>query len=262
VYVNNLAREIAPIRLTGNFGGELLRNIRHLKAFPVNADIFDSCFNQYIDSARITLNGIPQDSPLSFILFNEMPWCNNHRLVSEQSQLTPRTPYLDNDLVSLVYRAPLGSLNTKELCFRLIVDGNPALGKFITDRGLGGNLMFPVSTLVHWYYEFLFKAEYAYDYGMPQWVATIDNTLKFMHLEKLFIGRHKFNHYRLWYRNELSDYVKDVLLDHKSLNRSYLNRKAVKEIVKRHTQGDRNYTTEITQLLTLELIQRLLLEIH
>jgi asparagine synthase (glutamine-hydrolysing) len=261
VYVNNLAREIAPIRLTGNCGGEILRGIRHLYSFPVNANIFHSDFNQLINTANITLNDIKQEFPLSFILFNDMPWINNNRLVSEQSQLTLRTPYLDNDLVSLAYRAPMGILNKKDpLCFRLIEDGNLALGKLITDRGLGGNLKFPISTLVHWYYEFLFKAEYAYDYGMPQWVASFDNAFKFMHFEKLFIGRHKFNHYRLWYRNELSDYVKAILLDDRTLNRPYLNKKAIEEIVKGHTKGNRNYTTEITQLLTVELIQRLLVE--
>jgi asparagine synthase (glutamine-hydrolysing) len=260
VYVNNLARDIAPIRLTGNFGGELLRGIRHLYAFPVNDCVYQPDFNQFINAAQDTLNGIRQEFPLSFILFNDMPWINNNRLVSEQSQLSLRTPYLDNDLVALVYRAPSGVLNSKELCFRLIADGNPALSKLITDRGLGGNLHFPVATLVHWYYEFLFKAEYAYDYGMPQWVASIDNAFKFMHFEKLFLGRHKFNHYRLWYRDELSDYVKAILLDHRTLTRPYLNKKAVEEIVNAHTRGNRNYTTEITQLLTVELIQRLLIE--
>jgi len=81
-----------------------------------------------------------------------------------------------------------------------------------------------------------------------------------MHFEKLFLGRHKFYHFRLWYRDELSDYVKAILLDDRTLNRPYLNRNIVEDFVKGHTKGYRNYTTEITQLLTLELIQRLFIE--
>src|SRR5206468_5989917 len=49
--------------------------------------------------------------------------------------------------------------------------------------------------------EFLRKAEYAYDYGMPQWMARIDHLLLPLRLERLFLGRHKFSHFRVWYRD-------------------------------------------------------------
>ena len=35
--------------------------------------------------------------------------------------------------------------------------------------------------------EFSFKAEYAYDYGMPQWLARIDHALRGVHLERSFL---------------------------------------------------------------------------
>lgn len=260
VYVNNLAKEIAPIRLTGNFGGEVLRGIRHLYAGQLESEVFHPDLNNLISGAKNTLDGIKQEFPLSFILFKDMPWVNNNRLASEQSQLILRTPYLDNDLIKLMYRAPMGTLSSKEFCLRLITEGNPELGKLTTDRGIGGNLTFPFSTLAHWYYEFSFKAEYAYDYGMPHWMAALDNTFRFMHFEKLFLGRHKFNHYRSWYRDELSEYVKAILLDTRTLNRSYLNRKIVQEVVNSHISGNRNYATQISQLIAVELIQRLLIE--
>ena len=196
----------------------------------------------------------------SFTLFREVPWLENNRMVCEQSQVTLRSPYLDNDLVALMYRAPMGARDSKELSLRLIADGNKTLAAIPTDRGYGGNFKFPLSTLLHLYHEFFFKAEYAYNYGMPQWLARLDYTLKYMHFEKLFLGRHKFYHFRLWYRDELADYVKAILLDNRTLNRPYLNRKSIEYIVESHTKGYRNYTTEITKLLTIELIQRLLIE--
>ena len=260
VYVNKIARNIAPIRLTGNFGGEVMRGLKHLRAIPYNQNLFTSDFNNYSKSIKSILEQQKRESDLSFILFNESPWCNNNRLVSEQSQLTLRTPYMDNDFVALLYRLQTDIRRSKAMSLKLISDGDASLAKILTDKGLGGNAIFPISTLTHLYYGFLAKAEYAYDYGMPQWLAKIDYTFKFMHFEKLFLGRHKFYHFRLWYRDELSDYVKAILLDGRTLSRPYLNRAAVERVVYAHTKGYRNFTTEITQLLTIELIQRLLIE--
>jgi asparagine synthase (glutamine-hydrolysing) len=128
-----------------------------------------------------------------------------------------------------------------------------------TDRGLagkGGALAAVSRNLL----EFSFKAEYAYDYGMPQWVAQIDHAFGPLHLERLFLGRHKFYHFRVWYRDALAGYVREMLLDPRTLSRPYLQRKTVEEIAVRHTRGDRNYTTAIHKILTLELAHRLFLD--
>ncbi|MGA2782344.1 MAG: hypothetical protein ABSF13_10555 [Smithella sp.] len=262
IYVNKLAREIAPIRMTGNYGSEILRSVRWLNCGNPNINLFHSDFIKFLQDAPATFAKLDQNikHPLSFTLFIEAPWRENIRFIIEQSQLTLRTPYMDNDLVALMYRSPMEVRNNKELSFRLIKDGNPALWKILTDRGFSGKLIFPYSILQHLYYEFLFKAEYAYNYGMPQWLASIDHLFEYMHFEKLFLGRHKFNHFRLWYRDELANYVKEILLDKRTINRPYLNNKYLTKIVHGHTLGNRNYTTEITKMLTVELTQRLLIE--
>ena len=56
--------------------------------------------------------------------------------------------------------------------------------------------------------------------GMPQWVAKADHLMAPLHLEKLFLGRHKFHHFRIWYRDKLGNYLKEVLLDPRSRSRS------------------------------------------
>jgi asparagine synthase (glutamine-hydrolysing) len=108
--------------------------------------------------------------------------------------------------------------------------------------------------------EFSFKAEYAYDYGMPQWLARVDHSFAPLHFERLFLGRHKFCHFRVWYRDSLSQYVRDILLDSRTISRPYIERKTLETMVSHHVKGDRNYTTEITRLLTLELQHRLFLD--
>ena len=108
--------------------------------------------------------------------------------------------------------------------------------------------------------EFTFKAEYAYDYGMPQWAARIDHLLSPLHLERLFLGRHKLLHFRIWYRDSLSDYVRQILLDPRTLSRPHLERKGVEDIVNGHLSGWQNNTTAIHKLLTMELLHRLFLD--
>jgi len=120
--------------------------------------------------------------------------------------------------------------------------------------GASGSIL---SAISHGFQEFTFKAEYAYDYGMPQWVAKADHLLSPLHLERLFLGRHKFLHYRVWYRDVLAQYVREMLLDPLTLSRPYLERKSLETIVSGHLRGDRNYTTAIHKMLTLELLQRL-----
>jgi asparagine synthase (glutamine-hydrolysing) len=114
--------------------------------------------------------------------------------------------------------------------------------------------------LTRWFLEFLFKAEYAYDMGMPQWMARIDHLFAPLHLERIWLGRHKPFHFRVWYRDHLHDYVRQMLLDKGSLARPYLSPAGVERVVNGHLRGDFNYTTEIHRLLALELAHKLFVE--
>ena len=170
---------------------------------------------------------------------------------ARQTQLTLRAPYLDNEVVRTVFRAPRVEQGD-DVRLRLIRDGSPALARLRTDRGVGRAQ--PTSRR-RWasLFEFMFKAEYAYDYGMPQWVAKVDHAFAPLHLERLWMGRHKLFHFRWWYRTILATYVQEMLLDPRTLARPYLEKKVVETVVRGHLKGDRNYTTEIHRLLSLEL---------
>ena len=264
LFVNTRAREIAPVRMTGNYGSEVLRWAPAFKPVKVPGGLFQPEFVSQIDAASDTYAGVAQGHPVSFAVFKQAPWHHQGLQALEQTQLSLRTPYLDNDFVRTAFRAPKAVLSQRDtanvdVCLRLIADGNSALREVRTDRGLGGDDSV-WAEVERQFLEFTFRAEYAYDYGMPQWLARIDHTLAPLRLERLFLGRHKFAHYRVWYRDSLSDYVRETLLDSRSLSRPYLERARVKTIVDGHLSGTRNYTTEINKLLTLELIHRLLLD--
>jgi asparagine synthase (glutamine-hydrolysing) len=184
-----------------------------------------------------------------------VPWYHYGLLALEETQLSVRSPYLDNDLIRTLYRVPASVYGNGDICLRLIADADPGLRRIRTDRGLGGEGV--SAALSRALLEFQFRAEYAYDYGMPQWAIPIDRLLSPLHPERLFLGRHKFTHFRMWYRDVLSKYLRGVLLDPATLSRPYLVRRKVEAVVDGHLDGRRNYTIEIHKLLTIELVHRL-----
>ena len=260
VYVNEKARQIAPVRMTGNYGGELLRGVRTFKPEEPPAGLFRPEIFSLVLRASETFAHNSKGHPVSFAVFKQCPWNHYGILAVEQSRLALRSPFLDNDVVKTVFRAPPSALESNEASLRLISDGNRALSGLPTDRGLGGNQGRLSGTVRRALLEFQFKAEYAYDMGMPQWVAGVDHAVSGLHLERLFLGRHKVFHFRIWYRDFLAGYIREMLLASRSLSRPYLEPKRVQDVVERHLKGDRNYTNEIHKLLTLELIHRLFLE--
>jgi asparagine synthase (glutamine-hydrolysing) len=259
LYVNRIARGIAPVRVTGLNGGEILRRLIMFKAWQPTNGLFTPGFESHIAAAASTYKHEVQGHLLSFIAFKQSPWHLYPRLAVERSQLTLRSPYFDNDLIALAFQAPPASLDS-EPALRLVAQNNPVLGKIGTDRATLLHAAPGISTLRHYFQEFTFRAEYAYDYGMPQWLARTDNLFKALHLERLFLGRHKFYHYRIWYRDRFAGYLKEVLLDGRARSRSYLNGAAVERIVNDHTSGRGNYTLELHRLLTMELACRQLIE--
>ena len=168
LYANEKARKIAPVRMTGNYGSEVLRANRAFKPEELLSGLFRSELVPYFREAQVTYAGLVCTHPVSFAVFRQAPWYHYGIFVVEQSQISRRSPFLDNDIVRTAFRAPQAALVTSDACLRLIADGNPALRQIRADRGLAGNHGPPTGALVRAFHEFSFKAEYAYDYDMPQ----------------------------------------------------------------------------------------------
>jgi asparagine synthase (glutamine-hydrolysing) len=260
LYVSEKARQIAPGKIVGTYGSEIVRHAVMFKPVIPPLGLFSTEILEEVDRARTTYNELRREHPVTFAAFRQSPWYHHGVLALEGMQLTVRSPYLDNDFVRAVYRSPEGTGLGPDVRPRLIREGNRALSRIPTDRGFGGppgRLSGPFDRRSS---EFSFKAEYAYDYGMPQWTARIDHMLSPLHPEKLFLGRHKLCHYRVWYRDELAGYVREMLLDQRTLSRPYIERRRIEQIVDGHTRQGLNYTSAIHKLLSLELLHRLHLD--
>ena len=167
---------------------------------------------------------------------------------------------MDNELVALMYRAPTHTRETNETSRRLIADLSPKLAAIGTDMGYGGTTPAPLAAIKRLHRYVLFKAEWYYNMGMPQWVAPLDGTPLLTMWEPLFLGWHKIDHYRLWFRDRFKDYLAGMLADDRSRARPYLNRSGYEGVIRAHVQGGRNSLNEVNKVVTLELIHRLLIE--
>jgi asparagine synthase (glutamine-hydrolysing) len=254
LYLNEAVRQIAPVRLTGNHGSEVLRRVTHkppkVAPAPFCAELVSS-----MRDAEHRYAALRKPHPLSFVVFQQIPWHYQGLLALEETQVTMRSPFLDNDLVRTAFRAP-PSAHGDAIYWRFIGELNPALRSIASDRGAGGyGWRGAMSRLLG---EVEIKAEYLCDYGMPHWAAPIDRALGRLSPARFVLGRHKFSHFRSWYRGVLADYVREVLLDPATLRCPFFQRHAVETVVRDHLDGHRNYTVEIHKLLTIELIHRLL----
>ena len=256
LYVNEKAREIAPVRMVGTYGSEMMMRAVMFKASEPMPGLFREEVSREVRAGKATFDAARQCHPVTFAAFRQSPWHHYGVLHLEQTQVGVRTPYLDNNLVKAVYKSPGPVEMNMQGRLRLVREADKNLAALPTDLGIGGSGNAVDRALL----KFTFKAEYAYDYGMPQWVAQVDHVFSPFHLERIWLGRHKVWHFRLWYRDQLANYVREMLLDSKSLSRPYLEPAMVRTVVEGHTKGNRNYTTEIHRLLTLELTHRLFVD--
>jgi asparagine synthase (glutamine-hydrolysing) len=259
LFVNEIARDISPIRLTGNYGSEVLR--RHRAFLPTSAAcaLLSFDYAEHVKNTTRTWLRAQEGHPLTFIAFKQIPWYSYNRLQAEQSVLSMRSPFMDNALLKVTYRAPESAVCSNLMSLRLIADSSPSLGRIMTDRGVTYPRS-PIWPFARAYYEFLFKMEYWAGHGMPRMLAAVDKWMGPLRIERVFLGRNKYYHLRQWFRDELAQYVRDVLLNEQALRREYLDRGAAAKAIRMHLAGAENHTYTISQLMTLEIASRMFLD--
>jgi asparagine synthase (glutamine-hydrolysing) len=254
VYFNRIARKIAPVRLTGKYGSETVRGkkINLVSQFPINALASD--LRPFLQSLPPASQVYRLKHPLSRMVAETIPWYFSGTLAVEQSQLTIRTPYMDNDLINLMFRAPYTLRGAAEPQARYINDYSPVLSQVVTDSGELGMNGPVITSLLYLVQLVLTKIEYIYLYTMPHRLTRIDRWLRFWHPENLISGRHKYEWYRIWSATHFAPFIRETLLDSQADYTRYLDYRSLSKMVKRHTAGTHNYLDEINKALTIQLI--------
>jgi asparagine synthase (glutamine-hydrolysing) len=248
IYFHEQARRLAPIRLTGNYGSEILRGMSTFKPTRLARELFNPEFGRLVDS----VSRQPSCHPVTMAAFEEIPWNLFGNLMAGRSQVTFRTPYLDNEIVALAFRAP-ESMRTSPLpATRLIRASLPALGRIPTDRGvLGENRGLSVAWR-RFCAALTFKLDYLHHEGWPAPLALLDRVPWIG-----TAGGHKFLPYRWWFRRELAGYLNDALADGRIADVPFWSPAFIRSLAQHHTRGNKNYVREINVVLTLGALQRL-----
>ena len=258
IYFNKQARQLAPIRLTGNYGSEILRGASTFRPLKLSPALFNAEFNCALHSTAGSLtNGSVH--PITFAAFREIPSNLFGGFAASRSQVAFRTPYLDNEIVALAYRAP-ESLRNSPLPAWLLVKANSALLSSIpTDRRPSPDTPQPAAALRRLFSEGTFKLDYLNNEGWPNCLSSFDSVFTRVTSSLKIVGLHKYLHYRRWFRRELADYLKDVVSNARTQQSPFWNRGFLEKMANDHVEGRHNYVSEINAVLTLEAVERLLL---
>jgi asparagine synthase (glutamine-hydrolysing) len=256
IYLNGRARELAPVRLTGNYGSEVLRGVSTFKPLALSPGLVDPELRRSLDSYTGGLNR-QKEHPITFAAFREIPWKRFGVLAAGCSQLRFRSPYLDNEIVALAYQAP-DNIRTPALhTVRLIKNGSPVLSQIPTDMGKLGNGNRVAGALRRTFSKATFKLDYLYNDGLPHWLTPLDPLFRRLSYGTGVLGRHKFLHYRTWFQRELAGYVEGVLTDPRVGRSAFWNQSFLEGMAEDHARGRKNYVMEINAVLTLEAVERL-----
>ena len=257
IYLNQLARTLAPVRLGGAFGGEILRGVSTFKPHLPTPKLTDPAFRESLDGlTRYSSNGA--NHPVTSAAFKEIPWNIFGSPAICRSQLNFRTPYLDNELVSLAYQIPESLRWSSRLALDLVRDHNPALMRIPTDMGYAGEASGLKSAARRLFCRVTFKLDYLYNEGMPGLLSPLDSLFQSCASGLGVLGLHKYLHYRNWFRHELAAYLNDAMRECQRQESPFWDSAFLPQMAQAHINGQGNYVQEINTVLTLGAVQRLL----
>jgi asparagine synthase (glutamine-hydrolysing) len=253
VYFNAIARQIAPVRLTGKFGSEVVRIRRLIPSMSYPGDLLRPELRQVVDRLpRFAELGARH--PLTRVVAEEIPWHEFGRVSIEQSQITLRTPYMDNELVKLMYQAPPEVRGEGLVQERYVRERSPALSAVPTNMGIFATERRLLTKLLYVGLRGLLKLEYIYLFTTPHWMTRIDRRFAWLRLERILSGRQKWEGYRIWINTDFAAFIRETLLRPGAHHSQFFQREAVERMVTRHVEGTHNYLNEINRVLTFELI--------
>jgi len=254
LYLASVARGIAPSAVSGRFLRQTLAGSRELRPATPYSPLFQpELSGRFAQIAERFATRTARHS-LSVALFDELPRLHHGRWRAECTQQELRAPFLDKDLLALLFRAPEEVVTKGRLQARLRAN------QLKPQRKLPADVAANHTFLKSLYSRFLRKGDRIFS-GMESDPGGPFQSLQYLPgAAKKFLGRYCYTHFRVWYRHELANWTKEVLLDPRSLARPYVNRKEVETIVRKHMDGSADHTREISFLLTAELFHRSLIE--
>jgi asparagine synthase (glutamine-hydrolysing) len=260
IYMSRLARKLAPCRLTGNYGSEILRGVSTLKPLGLSDGLITSSLEASVQAA-LGDTQLQGGHPVTFAAFKETPWNLFGSLQAGRTEIGCRTPYLDNEFVKLAYRAPVQSEQSgRQVCERVVQQQHPGLAVIPTDMGyLGGDDRL-AKYMRRIKAKAAFKCDYMYSTGLPNVLTPLESLFTGTMKRLGLLGLHKHLTYRTWFQSELSAWLRERLNDAGVRSSPLWNTSAVVRLGEDHIQGRRNNLLEINAVLTLAIVEERLLK--
>jgi len=179
----------------------------------------------------------------------------------ETSQLVLRTPYTDKDLVEFLLQVPYNYFVNSDLQKYIVIKNSPQLAQIPSDKGQYIAESTVLEKLNQRMVYLLMKMDKAYNWhAMPHLLARLEPLWGRSWLQNIVLGHNQFINYRLWVKNDLQDFAKEILLGESTLSRPYFDRKFLTKMVLNHFNGKANYTNEIGAILSFEIWHRLFVD--
>ncbi|MCX9083027.1 MAG: asparagine synthase-related protein [Candidatus Methanoperedens sp.] len=228
---------------------DFLRDLFNENYFIVFQKNFDLSMNYILkidEKANIRLSG----NRLMYYNFKE----RQRRFISmglvlARNSAEVRTPFSDYDFIDFILKIPPKFKVGKHIYKKMILSMFPDLAD-CPYQATGLPLNAPA---------YRQKANY-----LNELMKKIINeyTLKIFKSKLFFEKNRNFHDYDNWIRNndELREYITGILLEERTINRQYFNKKNIRKILDLHISGKKDYSELIGRLLTFELWNRLFID--
>ena len=268
LYLDGKVRDlVGPVAMSGAFGSQVLGRVRPgLRCRPPDRELIHGDFQPYVTASAAELSSLPSESAMAFLARREIPWYWSRFMSAHFSQYNLRLPFLDNDVIELLFRVPRDGCDGSDAEVAAIHRRKPELMRVRTNHGRGGSGPAPISCLVRRFVLWRAQVEKIFNWdtlphSMQHLAAQFDaHLLSPLRLDRFILGWEYYLHYSRWFRNELAATLEEILLDPRTLSRPYWNAPWVSQIVNDHVRGRKNNLAQIRKVLTIELIHRELLE--
>ena len=257
IYLNSQARALSGVRLTGVFGGEILRGVSMFKPLPFANRLVNPDLAKAVTSSARQWSHDGEDR-ITFAAFHEIPEKRFAIPAASRSQVSFRTPYLDNELVALAFQAPKNFWMSIRPALSLIRSRRPRLSEIPTDMGQLGDAIRLASVSRRFLSKAVCKLDYLYTEGLPPGLSRLDSLFAQLSSSLGIAGLHKYLPYRNWFQRELAAYVGAVLKDAQVRRSPLWDSHFLEQMASDHATGHKNYAREIDAVLTLEAVERLL----
>jgi len=247
--------------LTGKYGTQIARGVSSLafggRLMYVLDALHPDLRDRLKEMAQASLEGslsrlgsglAQMDRQLLFTLLEECRRLWGGQLSMERTRVTHTTPYVDNDMVPLMFALSEEMRQGSSLQLNLVRRRRADLARLPTNRGALALADSMLARLSAWRYRVLYKLNN---------IANARQLPPRLRTDRLPFAKLGTRQDRTWFRGELSNFVREILLDHRSLARGLFDKTAVERAVADHLGRKADRSHELRKMLSLELTHRI-----